>query len=118
MAAGRMRPRVSHAESARKLALCNLMAAMRARTVPNRSQQTLLVKSNSRGHRHEASISAGDTRPAAELVLPAASIPGSDGGAVIEGYSYLLGASGALGGAAAAFSARAIRLLRAAAGFL
>src|ERR1044071_3548830 len=86
---------------------------MREKMRPRASQRTALEKRRSNGQRHEASM-AGTARRASR---PGAGTSAGDGeSAVIDGYSYLFGGGGAGGGLAA--SARAVRLLRAAAGFL
>ena len=58
------------------------------------NQATPLVKSTSNGQRHDASMSAGDRR-----CSPAAEDEGEvERDALINDYSYLLGAAGAGGG--------------------
>ena len=115
-----MRPSVIQEASARKSPLCNLMAAIKARTLPRTSQSTPLVNSSSKGQRQEASISAALARSSTSQTLPEASVAWSEvgEGALINGYSNWFGFSGALGAGAPALSARAVRSARAATGFL
>src|SRR5512137_205881 len=85
-----------------------------------RSHTAALRNSTTKGRRQEASMTAGATKAGAK---PAgAGIPGCDGvkEALMQpavAYSNALGFAGAAGGAAVAFSTRATRFERAAAGF-